>query len=148
MSGSSVLKISDAAALALHTAVYLAANPDRLAPAREVAAVLQVSEAHLAKVMQRLVRSGIARSVRGPKGGFALYRDASKLSMLEVFEAIEGPLHPTDCLLGPGRRCNGNGCVLGGLVSKVNSDVKNYLSSHFVADMTSVFTGEVGNEAA
>lgn len=148
MGAYSVLRISDAASLAIHTTVLMAARPHRLVPAREMAAVLQVSEAHLAKVLQRLVHAGLARSTRGPKGGFTLNRPGDQMTMLEVFEAIEGPLHPTACLLGPGRTCNANGCVLGGLVSRVNREVKDYLAKTKVQDMTGVFGEEVNNEAA
>ena len=70
MSGS--LKISEAASLALHTMVYLAGDPSAHYPAGRLAEALCVSEAHLAKVLQRLVKAGMLVSVRGPKGGFRL----------------------------------------------------------------------------
>ncbi|MCF8044104.1 MAG: Rrf2 family transcriptional regulator, partial [Desulfarculaceae bacterium] len=70
-----LLKISEAASLALHTMGLLASRPGEQVPTRELAARLKVSEAHLAKVMQRLGRAGLVRSQRGPKGGFALERN-------------------------------------------------------------------------
>ncbi len=138
---SSILKISEAASLALHTAVYLADNPDRLVPTREMAAGLAVSEAHLAKVLQRLVHAGLARSTRGPKGGFALARPAEEVTLLEVYEAIEGPLKPSSCLFGDSRKCNSAFCVLGDLVARINHEVKDYLSKTYLSQMTGVLIG-------
>ena len=47
---------------------------------------------YLLKILQQLVRARILRSKRGPRGGFSLARPMKKVSMLEVIEAIEGPL--------------------------------------------------------
>ena len=66
-----MLKISEAATLALHTAFFLVTNPDRRLTTREMASTMGASEAHLSKVLQRLVHAGLVESVRGPKGGFA-----------------------------------------------------------------------------
>ena len=69
---SSVLKISDAATLALHTAVLLADRTEGPLTTKEIALTFGISEAHLAKVLQRLAKAGIVHSGRGPKGGFLL----------------------------------------------------------------------------
>ena len=52
------LKLSEAASLALHSMVLSAVFPGRKVSAREIATELDVSEAHLAKVLQRLARRG------------------------------------------------------------------------------------------
>ncbi|NMC70348.1 MAG: Rrf2 family transcriptional regulator [Myxococcales bacterium] len=122
-----ILAISDAASLALHTAGLLAADPARRRPARELAATLGVSQAHLAKVLQRLARAGLVHSVRGPAGGFVLRRPAGEVTLLEVYEAVMGPLRPSPCLLGR-PTCSASGCVLGDLLRRVDADVRAYLS--------------------
>lgn len=121
-----ILAISDAASLALHTAGLLAADPARRRPVREIAALLGVSQAHLAKVLQRLARAGLVHSVRGPAGGFVLRRAADEVTLLEVYEAVMGPLHPSPCLLGR-PTCSAAGCVLGGLLRRVDAEVRTYL---------------------
>lgn len=121
-----VFKLSEAASLALHTAVYLGSRTDRMVSAREMASALKVSEAHLAKVLQRLAREGIVRSVRGPKGGFRLARDAHQITLLEVYEAVEGPVMASNCLLGQ-PACGGVECILGGLVETLNNQVRDHL---------------------
>jgi Rrf2 family protein len=60
----------------------------------------EISEAHLAKVLQRLVKAELLRSVRGPRGGFILTRAPESVTLLEVFEAVinEHRCHPSHCL--------------------------------------------------
>jgi len=123
---SNVLKISEAASLALHAMMVLASSGNPPLSSARIARLLHCSEAHLSKVLQRLVKSGLLRSVRGPKGGFALARPADGITLLDVYEAIEGPLEPTRCLLGT-PVCDGS-CVLGGLLQTVYRTVSQYLS--------------------
>jgi Rrf2 family protein len=121
-----MLKISDAASLALHTMVLLAANTDRLVSNKEIARILHVSEAHLSKVLQRLSKVGLVYSVRGPNGGFKLNKASDKIALLEIYEAIEGPLVPCNCLLET-QVCSERGCILGGILSEINFQIKDYL---------------------
>jgi len=133
-----ILRISDAASLALHTAVLLATTPDRLTTTKEIAQTLKVSEAHLSKVLQRLSRAGLARPIRGPRGGFMLTRNANRISLQEVYEAVEGPLPPSNCLLGD-PICDQRGCILGGLLESTNRRVREYLCTTRLSQLTSVY---------
>jgi len=135
---SNVLRISDAASLALHAMVLLAAHPDTGISTKQIAHDLQVSEAHLSKVLQRLTKVGLAASTRGPRGGFTLAAPAESIMLLEVYEAIEGPLVATECLLGT-RICNGRQCILGDLLTTVDGQVRDYLATTRLADLTSVY---------
>jgi len=47
---------------------------------------------YLLKILQQLVRANVLRSKRGPRGGFSLAKPATKITMLEVIEAVDGPL--------------------------------------------------------
>ena len=138
---ANLLKISEAASLALHTMVYLAANNGRLVTTHEIGDALRVSEAHLAKVLQRLVKVGLVDSTRGPRGGFCLAKSGADISLLEVYETIEGPLTPTNCLLGT-PICSGEKCILGGLLEDVNKRVKEYFAQTRLHELTDVYQGE------
>lgn len=132
-----MLKFSEAASLALHTAVVLAQNPDKLLTTREIAGELGVSEAHLAKVLQRLVRCGLVHSFRGPGGGFVLASPAETVALLEIYQAIEGPVRAHHCLFDK-PVCNGNDCILGGLLTSVHSQVEDYLRQTTLAKLISL----------
>lgn len=47
---------------------------------------------YLLKILQQLVRAGVLRSKRGPRGGFFLARPAEEISLVEIIEAIDGPI--------------------------------------------------------
>ncbi len=64
-----ILNISEATSLAIHAMIYIEANSNRKVSTKEIAVEFDASEAHLSKVLQRLVRSGYVKSVRGPKQG-------------------------------------------------------------------------------
>ena len=112
---STVLRISEAASLAFHTMALLATEHERPLTTHEIASAFDVSQAHLAKVLQRLAHAGLVRSARGPRGGFTLARPAEGITLLDVYETIEGPLTPSDCLLGS-KICGGEACIFGSLV--------------------------------
>lgn len=138
---SNVLKISHAASLALHAMTLLAAHPHTGISTRRIASELHVSEAHLSKVLQRLARVGLAVSTRGPNGGFSLGRNADKITLLDVYETIEGPLVPNTCLLGA-PICEGKRCILGDLLETVHKRVSEYLASTRLSELTSIYRSE------
>jgi len=130
---SGILRISEAAVLAIHTAALLAGSEGRVMTNGEMAQFLGVSEAHLSKVLQRLGRRGIVASIRGPRGGFTLGRPADEITLLEVYEAVDGPLREARCLLDA-PVCGGR-CLMGEVLAKVNSIVRGHLSGTRVSDV-------------
>ncbi|WP_347245760.1 Rrf2 family transcriptional regulator [Thermogutta sp.] len=123
-----LVRISEAASLALHALGVMARSPQRWTTER-LAEVLRASTHHLAKVMQRLVKAGLLRSVRGPHGGFELTRPPEEITLAEIYQAIEGPLPTAGCLLGePICRNGAANCMLGDLVNMVHREVHDYLS--------------------
>ena len=94
-----LIRMSEATALGLHTMAVVARHNEPTSTA-QIATELRASEAHLSKVLQRLAKVGLVHSIRGPKGGFALERPPEAISLLGVYEAVEGPLESNRCLLG------------------------------------------------
>lgn len=137
---SNVMRISEAASVAMHAMVFLASESGRVVPSKEIASMLGSSEAHLAKVLQRLAKAGLVSSTRGPKGGFVLKRPAREISLLEAYEAIEGPLEETRCLLGR-PICHGGKCIFGDLLKQIDQRTKKYLTKNKLSHLTSVFRG-------
>lgn len=139
---SSIVKITGAASLALHAMSHLAVkNEDGMISTREVAEAFQCSEDHLKKVVQRLVRAGVVKTVRGPRGGIALARPANKITLLEIFEAMEGPLDTNNCILGS-PVCNYTECILGGLTESLNKQAKSYLSKTKLSQLAKRVSGQ------
>jgi len=132
-----VWKISEAASIAMHAMTMLAASMDRKVTTREIASTLDVSEAHLSKVLQRLAKANLVKAVRGPRGGFELVKPGDEITLLEVYEAIEGPLAPQDCLFSE-RICDGSKCILGGLLETVDREVKGYLDKTRLSELVDI----------
>jgi Rrf2 family transcriptional regulator, nitric oxide-sensitive transcriptional repressor len=86
---------------ALYAAVEMAAAPPgEPVTAAHVAARYRLPPTVVAKVIQRLVKAGIARGTRGVAGGYRLARPAAQIALLEVVELFEGPRAPSSCVLG------------------------------------------------
>lgn len=143
---SSVLQISDAASLALHASVYLASHKGDAISTGQMAEVFGASKAHLSKVLQRLSRSGLVRSVRGPKGGFVLAKSPDEVTLKEVYEAIEGKLETVDCLLGE-PVCTDGECMLGDLLSSLNTKVRRKFAETYLIDLVGTFDDAEGESA-
>lgn len=122
----SLIHISTAASLGMHAMAVLALFNPRPRTVQFLAKELQSSEAHLAKVFQRLVKIGLIRSSRGRTGGYRLTRSATKITLLEIYEAIEGPYRVKECLfISP--ICNNNPCLFGEFLREFNSRLKDRL---------------------
>jgi len=141
---SSVLKISEAASLAMHSMALMAEVPRTTFTTRGIATALGVSENHLSKVLQRLDKAGLVKSVRGPKGGFALARPGGETTLLEIFEAVEGKPLSTSCLLAD-KACIGDGCILSDLPEKINGQFLEYTSSTTLDDLAGKFNKPKGD---
>ena len=135
---ANAFRVSEACTLALHTMVLLARNEDTSHTTREIAETFKASEAHLSKVLQRLHKAGFVQSVRGPKGGFRLARPSDAVTLLDVYETIEGSLTVSRCLFGK-PVCSGKTCILSGLIERVNAEVRDYFSRTRLSDLDGVY---------
>jgi len=95
----SSLQISRRVDYALRATICMAELPEgRVVSFREIAAHEQIPEDFLAKILRSLVKSGIARSIRGPHGGYGLARLPADITFLDVIEAADGPVQINTCL--------------------------------------------------
>jgi Rrf2 family protein len=112
----------------------MAGTPGPPVTAAAMASGLSASEAHLAKVLQRLAKAGLVTGTRGPHGGFSLARPAREISLREVYEAIEGRLEVERCMLGS-PVCSKPDCPLGSLFARLSDDVMQTLERMTLADI-------------
>ena len=93
--------------------LFLAKQPtDRLFLVSEVSKAQRIPETYLAKIFQRLSKTGLLRSTRGLNGGFNLGKPAKDITMKQVIEALEGPIALNRCLLRQGVCDEEEGCPL------------------------------------
>lgn len=130
-----IINISEAANLAMHALAYIANHPDEEPVSTGyVAKTMEASEAHLSKVFQRLTKAGLVKSIRGPKGGFALAKEPKDITLLEIYEALDGTLSNQDCLFGH-PVCDRNYCVFGDLITNVHVQIDNHFTQTTLADL-------------
>jgi len=84
---------------AIRGIVYLASRPaDQVCLLSDIAAAVDVPPTFLAKIFQQFSKIGLVKSYRGTGGGFILGRTADKITLLDVVEAVEGPIIPNRCV--------------------------------------------------
>ena len=87
------MKISRSTGYALVAVGYIAENyQDGPVLSARISKEYGIPPDYLVKIMQQLVRASVLRSKRGPRGGFTLAHDPKEITMLQVIEAIDGPV--------------------------------------------------------
>jgi len=92
-----MFRLSKRADYGLIAMKHLAIHPEHAYSAPEIARTYNIPAELMAKVLQKLVRKGLLESHAGPTGGYALARNPEKISVIEVLEALEGPIQLTPC---------------------------------------------------
>ena len=93
-----MLRLSKKADYALMAMKHLAIKPDLSSTsAREIAEQYDIPIELMAKVLQRLARSGLLTSHQGTRGGYTLARPVAAISVADIIQAIDGPLTVTAC---------------------------------------------------
>ena len=128
-----MLRLSEATALGLH-AMAIIAGQERAISVVDAAKQLDASAAHLSKVMQQLAKSGLLQAKRGPSGGYTLARPATEITLLAVYEALEGPIRQDGCLFAA-PVCQRVQCILGGLVERVRTQIYDHFEATTLADL-------------
>jgi Rrf2 family protein len=78
---------------AIGAVVHLAQQHGKPQASHDVAKAEDIPEWFLLKVLKPLVNAGVLYSYRGPGGGYQLAKPAKDVSLLDIVEAVEGPIH-------------------------------------------------------
>jgi Rrf2 family protein len=122
---SKIFSLSEASSIAIHGMVLIARSDSGLNVIK-ITEFTGFSKNHIAKVMQRLVKNDLLKSVRGPSGGFSLKKNPEDITLLDIYESIEGPIDITECPLAYDI-CNYDKCVMGNVVNKMTLEFKKFL---------------------
>lgn len=137
---NSLLNLSEGASLALHgLAVVSRRSPER-ATVKQLADALDASEAHLAKVFQKLHKAGVVDSVRGPAGGFSLSEAGREINFLEIYRIIDGDVSPAVCPLGKSK-CLFSKCIFTGKVGEILQELYRSLEAIKLSDFVATGAG-------
>ena len=93
------MQITRQADYAVRAVLYLArlGTAERAATST-VAEEQRIPPSFLAKIISQLSIAGLLHTSRGARGGVTLARDAKEITLLEVIEAIDGPIQLNECV--------------------------------------------------
>ena len=122
---------------ALRLALLLAqrCKDGQVLSARVLAREASVPGPVTSKLLQKLQSSGIAASKMGSGGGFYLARPPEKISLLQIIEAVQGPINVNRCLLGD-YKCPLKGrCPLNPKLKKVQTEIESVMSGLLLSEL-------------
>jgi Rrf2 family protein len=120
--------------------IDLACRPDDgPVSARGVAERQRIPGKFLEQLFASLRKAGLVTAVRGAHGGFELSRPATSITVLEVVEALEGPLKPTLC--GGEATCErGGACAAADVWGRATSALRDVFGSTTLAALAGAQT--------
>ena len=127
-----VTKLTDYATLVL---TVLAARPDEVLSATELADHAGLEVPTVAKLLKPLAQAGLVAGFRGSNGGYRLARPATGVSLVEIVEAMEGPLGMTECSVHAGACGIEHSCGVRANWRRINDVVADALRGVTLAQM-------------
>lgn len=92
------MQITRQADYAVRAVLYLARNNEERVATSTIAEEQRIPPSFLAKIISQLSIAGLLHTSRGARGGVTLARDSKDITMLEVVEAIDGPIQLNECV--------------------------------------------------
>ena len=127
-----VTKLTDYASVVL---TVLASDPATVLSASELADRAGLEMPTVAKLLKPLAQAGLVEGFRGANGGYKLARDAADISLVEIVEAMEGPLGMTECSVPSGQCGIAHSCGVQANWRRINDVVAEALGNISLAQM-------------
>jgi len=118
----SLVNVSEGASLALHGLALIARQQPQRLSVKFLAEELHASQAHLAKVFQKLSKAKLVKSVRGPTGGFQLNKPADQITFWDIFRVIDGDKELGGCPFGK-EYCAFHTCIFSKELNRISQDI-------------------------
>ncbi|UCF43167.1 MAG: Rrf2 family transcriptional regulator [Planctomycetota bacterium] len=96
---------------------------------KQIASQENISYQLACKILQRLHNAKLVESCMGPKGGFRLSREPSKINLLELIRATQGPVQLNRCLLGVSECPRRPKCTVSNRLAELQRHIDGYLGA-------------------
>ena len=121
---------------ALRAMVNLAKNHgNSLVSSKTIATEENIPYQLACKLMQKLNNARLVKSHMGPKGGFCLSREPSRINVLEIIETIQEPLSLNKCMLARNKCPKQKTCAVRPKLIELQEYIGNYLSKITLAEL-------------
>lgn len=133
------MQITRQADYALRTVLHLARlAQDERASTSQIAREQRIPSSFLAKIISQLTIAGFLQTARGARGGVSLACAPSEVTMLQVIEAIDGPIWLNLCLSDPENCPFGNDCPIRTVWCEVQAGLIERLRTTTFGDLLSI----------
>jgi len=123
------MQITRQADYAIRAIMHLAQlGPDEKASTSQIAEEKDIPLSFLAKIIAQLSVAGLLQTMRGARGGVTLARPPQEINLLEVVEAIDGPIMLNECV-NDSYECSQHGCPMRPIWQDTQADLVNRLKS-------------------
>jgi len=102
----------------------------------------EISDLYLEQLFNRLKTAGLLRSIRGPKGGFMLNKPAVEIKLIDILEAMEGPIAPVDCVDNATLCTRADSCVTRDVWAEMKKVMVEMLESTTLEDLVKLEDGK------
>jgi Rrf2 family protein len=124
------MQITRQADYAMRAVMYLAKlGPEQRAATSQIALKQHIPPSFLAKIVSQLSVAGLLQTSRGARGGVSLSRAPEEITLLEVVEAIDGPIFLNECVADQGVCTFGSDCPLRPVFCDARSELVNLLEA-------------------
>lgn len=131
-----MIRLTNLADYAVVVMAAAAREPGMKLSAARVAELTMIPAPTVAKLMGTLARGGLLTASRGVAGGFTLSRDPANISVVDVVEAVDGPIALTSCAGNDVNDCVMEGhCAIRGHWAPINQAVRGALAAVTLADL-------------
>jgi Rrf2 family protein len=130
------MQITRQADYALRAMLFLArSDPNLRASTSQIANIQQIPPSFLAKIISQLSIAGLIHTSRGARGGVSLARPTEEISLLDVVEAIDGPILLNECTHSKDGCPFGEECPIQPIWCNAQEELVNKLKSTKFADL-------------
>lgn len=124
------MQITRQADYALRAVMFLSGlNGNQKASTSFIAEKQQIPPSFLAKIVSQLSIAGLIQTSRGARGGVSLAKPPEEISVLDVIEAIDGPVMLNQCAIDPASCPFGDTCPLQKIWQDTRDEMVQRLSS-------------------
>ena len=132
------MQITRQADYAMRAVIYLSElGPNQRAATSQIADEQHIPPSFLAKIVSQLSVAGLLQTSRGARGGVSLARSADEISLLEVIEAIDGPILLNECVADSGVCTFGETCAIRPVFCDAQAELVSQLSNTTFGEMLS-----------
>lgn len=131
-----MIRISRLADYGIVLLSHMAARPDDVHTAAELASETHLPAPTVGKLLRILTRHGLLHSHRGANGGYGLARDPEEITVSSAITALEGPIAITTCTSAMPSDCSHETiCPVRGHLNLINLAIRQALDSVTLADL-------------